>query len=288
MSLWRRECVHVGIAARHIVCSAGTAPGAGRTLIDFDMQRLERETDAAQRLAAALDEAINTHMRRPNLQVVVSCEVSRHWTVEPPAGLASLRELGAVAEARFATLFAADPARWSLTGDWHADRPSLCAAVPRALVEGLQRLHAQRGIDYVIDSALGAVLERHRRAMASRWCVIRMPRTLILIQSNRGSPCSIRLIPCRVDGGSDARVRAAAVELRRELLRHGDPPEQSVAWLDFAASREHATEATSLDLDGIRFCTFALPQDDGRDALDLMIEAESRSGQSKHAAEAVQ
>ncbi len=284
MSLFRPERIRTGIAGGRILCAAGDVSAPVRHEVAFDVTEDRHTDDPAQCFAAALVSALDAIMggrrSRTSLCLAVSCDVSKHWIVEPPAGLSSLRELQAVAEARFVSLFALHPEEWNLTGDWHPDRPSLCAAVPRWLIEGLDTVCKQRGIDYDIATALGATLERHKPRIPDGWCCIQTPRFLSLMLVQDRLPVAMRLAPHEPGEGEEANQRAAALELRRELLRRGEVLDQSVMWLDLTLRQAVPTATTLSEIEGIQFRADRLAFGVECGALDLMIDAEARAGET--------
>lgn len=68
---------------------------------------------------------------------VLADELARMWQVAPPPGAAHRTDLEAAAAMRYAALFGAPPAGWTVAADWQATRPFLAAALPDALLEVL-------------------------------------------------------------------------------------------------------------------------------------------------------
>lgn len=71
------------------------------------------------------------------LSVVLADELARIWQVAPPPQAASPADLEAACAMRFAGLFGAPPAGWTIAADWQAAQPFLAAALPAALTDAL-------------------------------------------------------------------------------------------------------------------------------------------------------
>ena len=83
------------------------------------------------------------------LTVVLADELARLWQVAPPPRAASPADLEAAAAMRFASLFGAPPAGWTIAADWQATRPFLAAAVPSALLDTLGQCVREAGCTLV-------------------------------------------------------------------------------------------------------------------------------------------
>lgn len=71
------------------------------------------------------------------LTVVLADELARMWQVAPPPQAGSPADLEAAAAMRFASLFGAAPAGWTIAADWQATHPFLAAALPTSLLDAL-------------------------------------------------------------------------------------------------------------------------------------------------------
>lgn len=75
---------------------------------------------------------------RGRVRVTLAPDLICEWTMTPPAGVRSLKELRLVAALQFENAFGLDRANWAIDGDWHWGRPSVCRALPLGLVTGLR------------------------------------------------------------------------------------------------------------------------------------------------------
>ncbi|MDB5801480.1 MAG: hypothetical protein JWL63_2419 [Rhodocyclales bacterium] len=99
---------------------------------------------------AIWEPAISTAMAQAGkisgrLQVSVSDDWVRYWTITPPVGLGSLAEMRALAANRFEQLFGAAAESWYIEADWRDDRTMLACAVPKALTTALNEVSRQSG-----------------------------------------------------------------------------------------------------------------------------------------------
>lgn len=180
-------------------------------------------------------------------RIVVGNDLARHWLLDPPKGAASLREIQAVAQARFAELFAEPIDDWLVAGDWRTKHPFVCVALPKWVVA------ATRGTDLgtlratLVTSALGRALELFRRKLPNTgWCCVRTPRSLALMYLRGGLPVTLRVAPAVPGSAHDDLISSGTQELQREAARHAVEPVVSATWLDLSL---HDLEPTSRTLD---------------------------------------
>lgn len=74
---------------------------------------------------------------RARLQVSVADNWARYFLLDPPAGVAGLRDCRSLLQARFELLYGHSAADWVLQADWQAGRAMLACALPRSLVRSL-------------------------------------------------------------------------------------------------------------------------------------------------------
>ena len=123
MSLRQADNIGVDIGAHAIVVRRG-AQRTTLTALAGDWAALGME----------LAQVLPAHAR---LSVRVADCWSRIFLLDPPAGIAGLRECRLLLDARFDTLYGQAPADWLLQADWQAGAPMLACALPRALRQAL-------------------------------------------------------------------------------------------------------------------------------------------------------
>lgn len=74
---------------------------------------------------------------RSRLAVRVADCWTRYWLLDPPTGVASLRDCRLLLRARFEALYGQSAADWLLQADWQAGGPMLACALPRSLHDAL-------------------------------------------------------------------------------------------------------------------------------------------------------
>jgi hypothetical protein len=106
-----------------------------------------------------------------DLQVSVSDDWVRYWTVTPPRGLGSLAELRALAVARFEQLFGRDASTWHIEADWRADQTMLACALPKSLIEALNNMSAEAScrIASVVPEAVRLINREASAISADCW-----------------------------------------------------------------------------------------------------------------------
>ena len=154
--------------SRWPVKNLGMGVGAGEMLIVDDISSKGAHVSSMLPLrdylpgasspeTAIWEPAISTAMAQAGkisgrLQVSISDDWVRYWTVMPPAGLGSLDELRALAANRFEQLFGAAAESWNIEADWHDDRAILACALPKSLTTALNEVSRQNGC------ALGSIV----------------------------------------------------------------------------------------------------------------------------------
>ena len=115
------------------------------------------------------------------VEAIAANELAVHWLQQPPQAIQSLQELRLVAQARCAHLHGGRPDDWWVAGDWTVDRPFVCAALPRAVVQPLQDRCDRQGIR-VRWHTVWSLLARHRPASLPNegWCGMRTASRALL------------------------------------------------------------------------------------------------------------
>lgn len=204
-------------------------------------------------LPSAIGRAIKAAGRAcAGARFVIGNDLACHWLLAPPTGASSLREIQAVAQARFAELFDERPDEWLVTGDWRTGQPFICTAVPKWVAAAV---HAAAP-DVVLAVCEGTLLSRafalfHRQLPDDGWCCIHSPRSLALMHLRAGLPVSLRVVPV-VEGAPRGGVFTAGAEaLQREAARQALAPVVKATWLDLAASDHREARTPRSDHAGI-------------------------------------
>ena len=172
------------------------------------------------------------------VRVVIGNDLACHWLLAPPTGAASLREIQAVAQARFAELFGERPDEWLVTGDWRTGHPFICAAVPKWVVAGVNGGVPGEVPGVCTGTVLGRALELfHRQLPNTGWCCVHSPRSLALMHLRNGLPVTLRVAPVVEGATRDGIFAAGAEELQREAARQAREPVVNATWLELTAQR---------------------------------------------------
>lgn len=195
---------------------------------------LEQAPDAAgfAALQAALAQPARKTWFAPRLQVCVADSLLRYWLVQPPANVASLAVLQAVAEARFSQLFGSTPAGWRLRADWQLDQPFVACALPEALCQNVQALVQQQGwrLDGIAPAALSALNRVAGQIPDDGWLGIAHGLDLLYGLRLAGQWHSLRLIRFDAAPSADVLLERLQGEARR-LAVAGDSLPSSWLWL---------------------------------------------------------
>lgn len=106
----------------------------GAAAITLGSARLNAPAGDWAALAGELGSAVPARAR---LQVIVADNWARYFLLDPPAGVASLRDCRLLLQARFEALYGHSAADWVLQADWQAGRAMMACALPRSLVQSL-------------------------------------------------------------------------------------------------------------------------------------------------------
>lgn len=193
------------------------------------------------------------------VRAVIGNDLACHWMLQPPRGVRSLREIQAVAQARFAALFDEPVARWRVTGDWRIDRPFICTAVPQWILSDVEATAPDTRPVACIGTVLGRALELfYRRIPDSGWCCIQSPCSLALLHLHDGLPSSLRVVPLRPEATQESVVDSAVDALHREAACLALAPVVSATWLDLNATAQRAERASNASHEGIRLTVLRL------------------------------
>jgi hypothetical protein len=153
---------------------------------------------------------------RARPSVLVADTWVRHFLLDPPAGVTSLRDCRLLLDARFDALYGQAPADWVLQASWEAGAPMLACALPRALVQALDPVRPAS-----LAPRLTHTWNRHcaRLPAAGAWCAAADGQVNLLVWSDA------RLRIVRQQRGIDADLLLA-----RELARTGLPQPVAHFW----------------------------------------------------------
>jgi hypothetical protein len=154
------------------------------------------------------------------VQLVAGNDVAVHWLQAPPAALRSLQELRLVTAARCADLFGGNAQDWWIAGDWDAKRPFACTALPRALIQSLLEVIAQRGLRAGWHTAFGLAGRHWADAFpADGWGGLRTAEHASVWHCSRGRLVHLAGLVLQAGADADALAQATA-----RLDRLGQPP----------------------------------------------------------------
>lgn len=248
MSLWRRERICIGIGADSI--SLFNPSSCEMRQLDISM---DADTpDNSSRLAEALTALIADQMLPPKAlySVVVADSLAKYWMMYPTTMVNSFAELRAVASARCEQLFGrASP--WHVVGDWHAQRPFLCAALPQWVINASQSAF---GHNVSLQAALPMMLSDVIDIPAdSAWLCVTFPGRITLLAGSGGRISSIRTMYAQHLTDMSTILSEAAQELRRECLRTQIPLGALVHWCQLGGESPQSMALEKQDFGGLRF-----------------------------------
>jgi hypothetical protein len=146
----------------------GSLFGARRTLLAEARIDAPEPAILARALGTLLAEA---QVRGWPLTVVLADELARMWQVAPPPRAASPADLEAAAAMRFASLFGAPPAGWTIAADWQATHPFLAAALPAPLLDAITQSARAAGCHLieVVPQFVAAMNGWRKRRLPGAW-----------------------------------------------------------------------------------------------------------------------
>jgi len=179
----------------------------------------------------ALDDLLAQHLPGGRLRVTLSHHHVRLFlAAAPPVWLGRAEMHAWLASQLASSLAQADHAdTWRLTWDiTPPGRPIVVAAMPEAVLQGLQGVSQQRGIKLVSTRPWLADAWRRRRqlARASGWYAVLEPGRQVLLRLRAGQVTTLRQRHC----GDDAVAELDALLTREALL--GDLPAGGDLWLE--------------------------------------------------------
>ncbi len=181
-------------------------------------------------LCAALQGLTPTGSSSGACSVTVDDGCVRFFVVTPPSGTQGLRELEAIAEARFAALYGESAEAWRLTADWQAAAPFIACALPRELQQAIEALAHRQGLRlHSLTPALARAWHRLRPSIPDDgWLLVGFGQTLTLVHHHQRQPVVVRSL-CF---GSPPSLAELDTLLEQERLRSpgdgGAPP--SLLW----------------------------------------------------------
>lgn len=187
--------------------------------IEGGLVRVATHCDVSQALA-------NVH---GSVDIVAGNDLAVHWIQQPTAAVQSLQELQLVAAARCAHLHGGSPGEWWIAADWSLGRPFVCAALPRAVTQPLQR--AAHDVRIRWHTAFGIVAGRLARGLADEgWSAMRTPARVLLWHCRGGRTDALTgfaIEAAASDKAVDAQLR---MHLQLEATMTGNTMPQAVEW----------------------------------------------------------
>jgi hypothetical protein len=182
------------------------------------------------------------------LDVIAGNDLTVHWVQTPPVDLASLGELQRIARARCAHLYGGAPADWIVAGDWDAQHPFVCAALPRAAVTDLDRRFAPHKCRTRWHTSWSiATCAATASFPRDGWCVMRTPQRLLLWH------CRAARVDCMAGLAIDRAHNTACLatmarqQIQIELARAERSPADVLHWLDLVAGYGIPVKAAGMD-----------------------------------------
>ncbi|MFT3737036.1 MAG: hypothetical protein QM776_18830 [Rhodocyclaceae bacterium] len=197
MSLWRPKSLGMGVGGGELVIvdrinSEGAHVASQLPLRDYLPGAGSPET-------AIWEPAVSTALSQANklsgrLQVSISDDWVRYWTVTPPKGLGSMLELRALAAGRFEQLFGAAAEAWHIEADWSANRPMLACALPRSLVVALNAVSSHSGcrIASVVPEAIRLINRDASQLKEDGWICCFGSHAFLALLQQRGQLLAAR------------------------------------------------------------------------------------------------
>jgi len=157
-------------------------------------------------------------------EVALSDRLVRYLVVDRPRGVRSRRELKAVAQARFASVFDADPAQWRIAMDEQPGRSRVVACgIARELFDRVVQVFGAGGACRAVRPFLAHELARRARRVPDECWLAVAARDCVALAAVSGGEC----LRIGVFAEQELRPGAIAERVRRESLLHGDVPENA-------------------------------------------------------------
>lgn len=190
-----------------------------------------REGDIQQ-----LGQAMKSWPRGTRAAVIAAHDVAVHWMQSPPAAVQSMRELKLVAGARCAQLYGGSGTAWWVAGDWDAEHPFPCAALPRAQVRAVEEVAIAAGVSLGWHSLWSRVCTRDAASIpAAGWSALRTRERVVLWHCTTGRVDAITTLAA---ASADEAQRAVAQQVQIELLQDAALRPGAVHWVTLEGSSE--------------------------------------------------
>ena len=173
-----------------------------------------------------------------SIHCIAALELCVHWMQVPPEGVASLKELRAVAAARCAQLHGGAAADWLVAADWSATRPFPCTAIAMPPLAAFLAHCVRERVNVSWATAWGATCEQAGRSFGDGWWALRSPSRVVHWQCRHGRVSDIGDVNVAASA-ADAEVESQLQGRMRLAKVRGTPVAQTpLRWVP--ASREHA------------------------------------------------
>ncbi|MEF8697737.1 MAG: hypothetical protein V5B07_05335 [Candidatus Accumulibacter sp. UW27] len=245
VSRFQADRLFLGCAAEGAVLLARAArkTSSGSTLLASARTEMPTGKPSTRALCAALQGLTPGASRSGACAVTVDDGFVRFFVVTPPSGTQGLRELEAIAAARFAALYGESTEAWRLTADWQATAPFIACALPRELQQAIEALAQRQGARlHSLSPALARAWHRLRPSIPDNgWLLVGFGQTLTLVYHHPRQPVGVRSL-CFASSPSLAELDTL---LEQERLRRpgdgGAPP--SLLW---AGAADWLPEVTTI------------------------------------------
>ena len=171
-----------------------------------------------------------SHAQFHTLSVTLDDGLARSFVVTPPRGAQGLRELRAIAAARFAALYGESAEHWLLVGDWHASAPFIVCALPRALYQAFEQWAQARS--WRLDSLTPAFVRVGNSLRAAipgdGWLLVGFGHTLSLLNTCNEQLAGVRSLP--LSGAPEFAVLETLLAQERLRSPEQSAKRQSLLW----------------------------------------------------------
>ncbi len=220
MSLFRRDAVHASVELDRV---ALVRIGRHGSLVEQCILPFAQPPDDEPRALARLAQHLSGDAWRGTTRhVVLSDRLVRYLVLERPDGVRSLRELRAVVESKFESVFDVAASGWQIAVDTRpGGRRVVACGVQRRLLEAASAAFGADGPCRSVQPYFVRELQRRsRRLPATCWFVVAARDCLTIAAIVDGECCRVVVHP-----EAGAQPAAIAERVGREALLHGDVPE---------------------------------------------------------------
>lgn len=220
MSLFRRDAVHASVELDRVALVRIDRQGS---IVEQCIVPLALPPDEDARPLARLAERLSGDAWRDTTRhVVLSDRLVRYLVVERPQGVRSLRELRAVVESKFESVFDVAASSWQIAVDTApGGRQVVACGVQRRLLEAATAAFGADGACRSVQPYFVRELrQRSRRLPATCWFVVGARDCLAIAAIVDGECRRVGVHP--VAGTQPAEI---VERVAREALLHGDVPE---------------------------------------------------------------